>query len=277
MPSNNYDDSTIDSFGDEWSRFNQSGLSFNETETLFYKYFSIFPWHSLPDHPQGFDMGCGSGRWAKLVAPRVGLLNCIDPSSALDIAAKNLNGLSNINLISGTVTSPGLQPNSQDFGYSLGVLHHIPDTAEALRCCVDLLKPGAPFLLYLYYSLDNRPIWFRFLWLLSNYLRLFISHLPFPIINVLTDILAVFVYYPLSRIARLFELFGFDVSHFPLSYYRKSSLYVLRTDSRDRFGTPLEHRFSKREISDMCDSAGLSNLVFSNREPYWTVVGFKRS
>ena len=33
-------------------------------------------------------MGCGSGRWAKVVAPRVGLLNCIEPSSAIKIAKK---------------------------------------------------------------------------------------------------------------------------------------------------------------------------------------------
>ena len=33
-------------------------------------------------------MGCGSGRWASLVAPRVGHLNCIDPSSAIDVAKR---------------------------------------------------------------------------------------------------------------------------------------------------------------------------------------------
>ena len=50
-------------------------------------YFSIFPWDKLPKTAVGFDMGCGSGRWAKLLAPRVSHLICIDPSTyALDIA-----------------------------------------------------------------------------------------------------------------------------------------------------------------------------------------------
>jgi methylase of polypeptide subunit release factors len=31
-------------------------------------------------------MGCGSGRWARFVAPHVGRLHCIDPSSALAVA-----------------------------------------------------------------------------------------------------------------------------------------------------------------------------------------------
>jgi 2-polyprenyl-3-methyl-5-hydroxy-6-metoxy-1,4-benzoquinol methylase len=43
-----------------------------------------------------------------------------------------------------------------DFGYSLGVLHHIPDAQKALSDCVKKLKLGAPFLVYLYYSFDNR-------------------------------------------------------------------------------------------------------------------------
>ena len=43
-----------------------------------------------------------------------------------------------------------IKENSMDFGYSLGVLHHIPDTKEALQKCVSKLKPGAPFLVYLY-------------------------------------------------------------------------------------------------------------------------------
>jgi len=59
-----------------------------------------------------------------------------------------------------TVDAPGIPAGSQDFGYSLGVLHHVPDTAAAIRSCVTLLKPGAPLLLYLYYAFDNRPVWF---------------------------------------------------------------------------------------------------------------------
>lgn len=39
----------------------------------------------------GFDMSCGSGRWAIKVAPRVGLLNCVDArQEALDVAKHNL-------------------------------------------------------------------------------------------------------------------------------------------------------------------------------------------
>ncbi len=50
--------------------------------------FRFFLRDNLPEDAEGFDVGCGSGRWAKLVAPRVGRLHCIDPSVALDSAKK---------------------------------------------------------------------------------------------------------------------------------------------------------------------------------------------
>ena len=79
---NNIDEKTVASFGDEWSRFDQSGMNESETQKAFNEYFSVFPWSDLPANAEGFDMGCGSGRWARFVAPRVGRLNCIDPSAA---------------------------------------------------------------------------------------------------------------------------------------------------------------------------------------------------
>ena len=61
----------------------------------------------------------------------------------------------------------------------------------------------------------------------------------------------------------------------PLSYYRNKSLNIVRNDSLDRFGTPLEKRFSKKEIRNMLKENGAKNIVFSNSEPFWHVV-FKK-
>ena len=50
---------------------------------------------------------------------------------------------------------------------------------------------------------------------------------------------------------KLLEKIGFKVDNWPLSSYRRTSFYTMRTDSRDRFGTPLEQRFSRSEILAM--------------------------
>lgn len=272
----NLDAHTVASFGDEWQRFDQSGLSDAERAAIFAGYFGIFPWHALPADAEGFDMGCGTGRWASLVAPRVGRLHCIDPSAALDVARKALAGHRNVDFIPGEVDAPGLRPGSQDFGYSLGVLHHVPDTAAALASCVALLKPGAPFLVYLYYALDNRSPAFRLAWRASEALRRLVRRLPAPAKALCTDLLAATVYWPLAHTARVLERLGADVSGLPLSHYRDKSFYTMRTDSRDRFGTPLEQRFTRAQVEAMMTAAGLRDIRFSEAEPYWCAVGIKR-
>ena len=271
----NLDPRTVASFGDEWHRFDQQGMPPGEAKQIFEDYFAIFPWDQLPPDAEGFDMGCGSGRWARFVAPRVARLHCIDPSCSLEVARKSMADQPNVHFHQASVAACALSPSSQDFGYSLGVLHHVPDTAAAIRSCADLLKPGAPLLLYLYYSFDNRSRWFRWLWRLSNAARLLIRRLPPRPKQFVTDLIALTVYWPLSRLASLAEVVGLPLGSFPLSYYRHCSFYTMRTDARDRFGTPLEQRFSRAQISQMCISAGLVDLRFSSHAPYWCVVGFK--
>ena len=272
----NIDKKTVSSFSDEWKRFDQEALKVDEQYYLFDKYFHIFPWDSLPKNAKGFDMGCGTGRWAMLVAPKISELTCIDPSDdALSVAKRNLDHLTNINFIQAGVSDKPLQPNSQDFGYSLGVLHHIPDTVAALSDCVEMLKPGAPFLVYLYYKFDNRPFWYVIIWRISDIIRRIISNMPSSLKSITTNFIATIIYLPMARLALLGEKIGLNVDNWILSSYRKTSFYTMRTDSRDRFGTPLEKRFTRSEIKKMMQDAGLDDIQFSNRFPFWCAVGKK--
>ena len=84
----NLDAETLEGFGDEWERFDQSELPVYERERIFNSCFSVFPCNALPSYAEGFDLG--SGRVAKEVAPRVAKLHCIDSSSALAVAKRNL-------------------------------------------------------------------------------------------------------------------------------------------------------------------------------------------
>jgi len=266
----NIDADVVAGFGDEWSRFDQSGLSEPEVEALFSEYFDVFPWSELPADAVGFDAGCGSGRWARLVAPRVGKLRCFDASpAAAAVASRNLAGFPNCEVEAAAIDAMPIADGSADFGYSLGVLHHIPDTAAALRDCVRKLRPRAPFLLYLYYRFDNRPAWYRLLWSLTNIVRWLVSRSPHSVRY------AAVVYWPLSRSARIAETLGLSVKSWPLAYYRNRSYYVLRTDALDRFGTRLEQRFTKAEIESMMRTSGLTDVVFSPHAPFWCAVGRK--
>ena len=274
IPGANYDPTVVEGFGNEWEKFNQAPLDDAEARDLFDRYFTIFPWDTLPAGAEGFDAGCGSGRWARFVAPRVATLHCVDASAdALRVAERNLAKLPNCRFHLSTVDSMPLPEAAMDFGYSLGVLHHIPDTGSALRACVRRLKPGAPFLLYLYYAFDNRPAWFRAIWRVSDRVRALLSRSPFRVRSVVCDLLAAGVYWPLARMARLAERMGASVEHMPLSAYRDQSFYVMRTDALDRFGTRLEKRFTRAEIVRMMEDAGLTGVRFHEGTPYWVAVG----
>lgn len=244
---NNVDPRTVAGFGREWSAFDQRKLDAHAHATIFDDYFHLFPWEKVPTSATGADIGCGSGRWAIRVAPRVKHLHLVDASSeALEVARRNVGGLVNCSFHHASVADLPFRDNELDFAYSLGVLHHVPDTAAAIQAVAAKLRSGAPFLLYLYYAFDNRPLWFRLLWRLSDLMRRIISRLPFPVRLVISQAIAALVYYPTARVARALEGLGRLPGIWPLSYYRDKPFYVMRTDALDRFGTRLEQRFSRQ-------------------------------
>ena len=272
----NINTGVVKTFGEEWSKFHHAERESRDLQTLFQAYFSIFPWNELPPDAEGFDLGCGTGRWAHFVAQRVGSLHCIDASAAaLDVARRNLQMHSNCRFHCASVDAIPLADGSADFGYSLGVLHHVPDTEQGIRECARKLKPGAPLLIYLYYALDNRPPWFRTVWRLSDLVRQFISNLPFAIRSPLCDLIAASVYWPLARLSKMLERFGINVGLFPLSSYRNRSFYSMRTDALDRFGTGLEKRFTRKQVNSMMETAGFERIVFSE-SLYWCAIGYRR-
>ena len=274
----NVNSDVAEGFGHEWSTFRQSELELSpaEKQQLFSEYFHIFPWAALPANPVGLDVGCGSGRWSTMVAPRVGYLHLLDASpAALAVARKNLTFASNVTFHNASVGDIPLADQSLDFAFSLGVLHHVPDTRAAIGSIAAKLKPGAPFLIYLYYALDNRPWWFRAIWRISSLARVVISRLPKALKLVVSQVIAAFVYWPLARSASVVHRFGYATATIPLEAYKDRSFYTMRTDAYDRFCTSLEQRFSRREIEAMLLAAGFERICFSERVPYWCAVGYR--
>jgi hypothetical protein len=106
-------------------------------------------------------------------------------------------------------------------------------------------------------------------------IRKIISVLPNKIKKLICDVIALIIYMPLVLIGRFLNFLGFKkiANKLPLSGYQDQSFFVIRNDALDRFGTSLEHRFSKKEIEEMMKSCGLDEITFSDNIPYWHVVG----
>lgn len=272
----NTDDQVIKDFGDEWNTYEQGDIPEHELSRLFSLYFKNFPFEKLSDSATGFDMGCGSGRWAKFVAPKVNHLTCIEPSSAINSAKRLLSSELNISFLKESVYKCSISSESQDYGYSLGVLHHLSDPQLALNQCCSLLKPGAPFLLYLYYSLDSRPLLFRIIWSIADMLRVFIARMPYKLRSATTDLIALLIYLPIARICNVLNGIGINTDDVPLSFYSSLSLGTMKTDARDRFGTLVERRFTRDQIKKMCETAGMEKISFNEHPPYWVCIAYKK-
>ena len=266
----------VKDFGEEWDKFNYSD---NEKENLylFSKYFDIFPKNKFNyKNLNCLDVGCGSGRWAKILAKRVKHITLLDPSNkALNVAKKNLTDVKNVKFINKSVGDMNFKKKF-DFIYSLGVLHHIPDVNGAIKMIAKNLKKGKPFLIYLYYNLDNKPLYYKFVWKLSELVRAIVSKLPFKIKYYVCNLIAVFIYYPLALLAKSMKFLRFRHELIPLGQYHDKSFYVMRTDALDRFGTKFEKRFSKKQIKSILEKNGFKNIKFSPNEPYWHAIAIKK-
>jgi hypothetical protein len=72
MPPADADAPVILSFGEEWQQFRHDDAAHDAgLRAVFEAYIRNFPWRELPDHAIGANIGCGTGRWARQVAPRV--------------------------------------------------------------------------------------------------------------------------------------------------------------------------------------------------------------
>ena len=273
----NADFRLIDEFGDEWQKFNfLDGKSNQELDSQFRAYTSILDFDLFKtDKALVVDMGAGSGRWTERLLPYFSNIIAIEPSDkAIEILKKRFNGDSRVRIEKATVKHNSIIDNSADLIISLGVLHHLPSTQEALVDCFRRIKPGGYLLCYLYYNLENKSAIYRTIFRLSNFLRSIISKLPKKIKVLLCYLIALTIYWPMAKISKIAAKFELDNSNLPLHHYSNFPFVFLKNDALDRFGTRIENRFSKGEIEYMLEQAmfNTSTLKFSESEPFYTFL-----
>ncbi len=277
MPKSN---KVIDDFGEEWERFdftNEEQLT--ALKSQFERYVEPLPGDFFEGEKKVIaDFGAGTGRWSYFFKDHALELYVIEPSmKAFQVAKNKLSRFSQVTLLNQSVESNEIQESSLDLAVSLGVLHHIQDTGQAIKDIASKIKPDGMFLCYLYYALDDKPFAYRFLWKSSDILRKSISNMPKKLKTFLTDLIAIFIYFPLARTSLFLKKLGVSTKNFPLHHYENLSFYVMRNDALDRFGTTLEQRFTQSQIVEMLREAGFAGYKFSEREPFWTFTATKKS
>ncbi len=271
----NIDKKVVDEFGEEWLKFND--FTDKNIRKAAEEYFDIIDEKIIDKSSYVLDIGCGTGRWTKYLSSKAGFIEAVDPSNAIFAAGKLLRDVENVRLTKASVDTLPFANETFDFAMSIGVLHHIPDTEQAMKDCVSKVKKGGYFYVYLYYNLDKRGLLFKILFMLTDLVRIVVSRLPSGLKKIVCDVLAVIIYLPLILWGRFLIFIGLPAlaKRMPLSTYFDKPFFLVRNDTLDRFGTRLEQRFSQNQIEGMMKNCGLTDLVVSPGAPYYHAVGRK--
>jgi 2-polyprenyl-3-methyl-5-hydroxy-6-metoxy-1,4-benzoquinol methylase len=146
-------DSYAHSFGKEWNWFAQTQLDRPDRERTESRQTFAAKTGLVPEDLRGkrvLDVGCGMGRFAEVAASYGAEVLGVDLSVAVDAANANLGSLPNTAFVQADVFNLPLKEESFDFIYSIGVLHHTPDTQAAFSQLPRLLKPSGEIVIWVY-------------------------------------------------------------------------------------------------------------------------------
>ena len=252
-------------FGEEWQKFPEI---LPEHRQEFHQYFDLENLSEIGNY-RICDLGCGTGRWSFFLYDKCHELILVDFSEAIFVARHNLARSNNTLFFMCDLKRLPFRDDFTDLLFCIGVLHHLPTPAldETRR----LKKYSPRLLIYLYYALDNRPVYFHFLFTIISRLRLTISAQRSPFFReVFTWLGAIGIYLPLLALGTALQPAG--LSHYIPLYdgYRDKSLGRIRQDVYDRFFTRIEQRFSKKQIMMLEDT--FSKVIISDGLPYWHFI-----
>lgn len=249
-------------FSEEWKKYSEI---LPEHKREFLEYFDIV---SLDDlhNLRICDLGCGNGRWSYFLKDACKEIVLVDFSDSIFVARKNLQDVNNCLFFMADLKSLPFRDNFCNFLFCLGVLHHLPTSCLDEVC--NLKKFSPTLLIYLYYSLDNRPIYFRLILKMVTLLRIYLCKIRSLIVREIFSQFGTFFFYiPLIFLGGLLRPMG--LSHYVPLYetYHGKSIKRIKQDVYDRFFTSIEQRVSKKEILELQDT--FTSIIISKNKPYW--------
>jgi SAM-dependent methyltransferase/uncharacterized protein YbaR (Trm112 family) len=137
---------TSQSFGREWTTYQ---VQRHAEDSAYFSAKTGAPAASL-NGQLVLDAGCGSGRYTRVAAEAGATVIGVDLSMAVETAASVTAHLPNAHIIQGDIFNLPFAPATFDFIYSVGVLHHTPNTRQAFDRLPPLLKPGGELAVWLY-------------------------------------------------------------------------------------------------------------------------------
>jgi SAM-dependent methyltransferase len=247
------------SFGFQWLKFDRTQLdteSSHRSERDFIRKTGL--------HPEDLagklvlDVGCGMGRFAEIVSRWGAKVVGVDLSQAVEAAARNL-GHRGVTIFQADAFSLPFAPESFDYIYSMGVLHHTPDCEKAFKSLPKLLKPGGGIMIWLYSAYNK---WYR----MSDVYRTVTRKLPKRFLYSLCYL--TIPLYGIHRVLRVIPLVGKPASGalrymIPMSFDVDPQWRMLNTF--DWYSPYYQSKHTYEEVFRWFESCGLEDLHVGER------------
>ncbi|MGH9325741.1 MAG: methyltransferase domain-containing protein [Terriglobia bacterium] len=144
-------DTYVSTFSFEWKRWQRTQLDTagRHTSRLTFT-------HSTGKQPEDLagrlvlDAGCGTGRYMDVAARAGAEIVGVDLSFAIEVARQNLAAFPRCHFVQADLNRLPFRPECFDFVYSIGVLHHTPDTRTAFLSLVKTVQPGGGIAIWVY-------------------------------------------------------------------------------------------------------------------------------
>ena len=247
-------------FGYEWDLYREMRPEYEEQ-------FRRWTTHLRPEDWRGkifLDVGCGMGRnsyWPMSYGAAGGLAIDIDRRSL----AAGREPLARFPAVTVEERSAyAIEARDRfDIVFSIGVIHHLADPAQALAAMVAAAKPGGRVLIWVYGAENNRWIAYG----LTPLRKLLFSRMPIGAVHHLS-------LYPAAMLYLALRLGLNSIAYFRL--LRRLSFRHLRSIVFDQMLPQIAHYWSRDRVQALMREAGLRDvrLAWVN-EMSWSAIGTK--
>ena len=218
-----------------------------------------FPRAAFFKNKVGVDCGCGNGRYTMVPAGRGAEMVGIDLSNAILAAKEKGKDLPLFHPVQGDIYNLPFPDQQFDFAQTLGVIHITPDPEGALQSIKRTVKATGKIFIYVYRTFEEDSMMKQHALYVANLLRALT-------IKMSGNVLYLFLYLlipPIFLLCYLPSMLFWHIpggrrmfKNFPYNYeqYQNRSFRDIHMNLFDRFGNPIERRYTRREMMDWMEN-----------------------
>jgi SAM-dependent methyltransferase len=257
------DRGTISDFSEQWTRYFDNSGHFGSEELFLDVLAPLVRIEDLRGTTVA-EIGCGNGRFLKIMARHAAKVIGVDPGDSVSNARAWTRDAQNVDIVRASVYQlPALPP--LDHVFSIGVVHHLPDPARALRIMRDLLKPGGRCTIWVY-GKEGNELYLR----TFGALRRVTTMMPHAMLHALATALVP----PLRAYIAACRVLPLPMRHYTRAVLRPLDRNALRLNIYDQLNPAIAAYWTGDEVRMLMAGAGFRDVTLHHRHGYsWTATG----